>query len=66
VRSLEKESGNDALCHRFCVKIFSEYLTKEILEGFGDLKKEDFKYFAYLNVQITLCYLLRKKRQYRA
>ena len=41
--------------------LYSEYLTKGALEGLGDFKIS----FTLWNMQMTLCYWLRKKRCYR-
>jgi hypothetical protein len=34
VRRLEKESDKGVLCHRFCVKVCSEYLTEKVFRTF--------------------------------
>jgi len=35
---LEEELDKDAVCHQFCSKLYSEFLTKEALDGLGDFK----------------------------
>jgi hypothetical protein len=43
--------------------LYSEYLTKETDERFGDSGD---KQFALQNIQITLCYWLRKRQYIKA
>jgi len=35
---LDEALEKDAVCHRFCVIYTASTLTKEAVEGFGDLK----------------------------
>jgi hypothetical protein len=35
---LEEKLDKDSVCHQFGSNLYSEYLTKEALEGFGDFK----------------------------
>jgi len=46
------------------LNLYSEYLTRKALEGFGDFKIEE-KVIRTLDYGMILCYWLRKKRYLR-
>ena len=35
---MEEKLDKDVVCHQLCSNLYSECLTKEALEGFGDFK----------------------------
>ena len=61
---LEEELDKDAVCHQFSSTCTVNTLPRKLWKGL-ETSKYKRKSFALWNMQMTLCYCLRKKRCYR-